>query len=346
MDKVVVFAVAGSGKSKLIIDQLDATRRALLLTYTENNYDELRRRVIRRFGCVPENIYLDTYFSFLNAFCYRPYLLDSMNSRGINFRPPPAHTSRLPLSSDLRFVDGERRVYHARMAKLVDVKGCMPLVRRRLERYFDVLYVDEVQDFAGHDFNLLMALCRASVDVLLVGDFYQHTYDTSRDGSVNKNLHASYGTYLERLKREELRIDTTSLRRSYRCSEAVCEFIRTNMGIEMYSASERVAKVIWIDDVVDAKKVHGCNKTVKLFYQEHHRYGCNSQNWGGCKGLDHYEDVCVVLNQKAAAELHAGRFALLNPTTRNKLYVACSRARGDLYLVPEKLLRSFRGATT
>jgi hypothetical protein len=121
----------------------------------------------------------------------------------------------------------------------------------------------------------------------LVGDFYQHTYDTSRDGSVNKNLHASYGAYLERLRREELRIDTTSLRRSYRCSEAVCEFIRTNMGIEMHSASERVAKVVWIDDVVDARKVHGCNKTVKLFYQEHHRYGLNEFDFQRVKEVFH-----------------------------------------------------------
>lgn len=116
MDKVVVFAVAGSGKSKLIIDDLDASRRILIMTYTENNRDELRRRIIRKFGCVPENIHLYTYFSFLNSFCYKPYLLLSMKSRGINFHPPPAYTSRLPSSSDLRFIDGARRVYRKRLA--------------------------------------------------------------------------------------------------------------------------------------------------------------------------------------------------------------------------------------
>jgi DNA helicase-2/ATP-dependent DNA helicase PcrA len=222
----------------------------------------------------------------------------------------------------------------------------MSAVRRRLERYFDVMYIDEVQDFAGHDFNLLMALCRTTVGVLLVGDFYQHTYDTSRDGSVNKNLHASYAAYLERLRREELRVDTTSLSKSYRCAGTVCEFIQTNMGIAMRSASKRTAKVAWIDNAVHAQELHVCAKTVKLFYQEHYRYGCNSQNWGGSKGLDHYEDVCVVLNQKAVTELHAGRFALLSPTTRNKIYVACSRARGDLYLVAENLMRPFKCVST
>lgn len=222
----------------------------------------------------------------------------------------------------------------------------MPEVRRRLERYFEVVYVDEVQDFAGHDFNLLMALCRATVKVLLVGDFYQHTYDTSRDGVVNKNLHESYTAYLDRFRSEGIQVDTKSLSTSHRCTAAVCEFIQNNMGIAMRSASARAAKVVWIDSAVEAAELHRCDKTVKLFYREHYLYGCNSQNWGGCKGLDHYEDVCVVLNKNAATELHAGRFALLSPTTRNKIYVACSRARGDLYLVPERLVRPYKCASS
>lgn len=32
----------------------------------------------------------------------------------------------------------------------------------------------------------------------------------------------------------------------------------------------------------------------------------------------------------------------VNPPTRNKLYVACTRARGDLYFVPEKLMKAFK----
>ena len=35
----------------------------------------------------------------------------------------------------------------------------LPDICDRLERYYDELLVDEVQDFAGNDFNFLLALC-------------------------------------------------------------------------------------------------------------------------------------------------------------------------------------------
>ncbi|MDT1909041.1 DNA helicase UvrD, partial [Acinetobacter baumannii] len=34
--------------------------------------------------------------------------------------------------------------------------------------------------------------------------------------------------------------------------------------------------------------------------------------------------------------------ATLPPASRNRLYVACSRARGNIYFVPETHLRRFR----
>lgn len=74
MDKRVVFAVAGSGKTSLIISSLSLEQRALILTYTEANQSNLRRKIIERFGCVPDNIKVMGYFSFLYQFCYLPFL--------------------------------------------------------------------------------------------------------------------------------------------------------------------------------------------------------------------------------------------------------------------------------
>lgn len=43
MDKRIVLAVAGSGKSSSIIDQIEEDSRALIITYTENNAEQLNR---------------------------------------------------------------------------------------------------------------------------------------------------------------------------------------------------------------------------------------------------------------------------------------------------------------
>ena len=69
---------------------------------------------------------------------------------------------------------------------LIERAGSMAVLKRRLEKYFDEFIVDEIQDIAGRDFSFLEQLMTANISMLFVGDFYQHTYDTSRDGNANK----------------------------------------------------------------------------------------------------------------------------------------------------------------
>lgn len=81
---------------------------------------------------------------------------------------------------------------------------------------------------------------------------------------------------------------------------------------------------------------------MKLFYQESHKYGCYVFNWGASKGMDHFQDVCVVLSDRNWNFYLGGSVEALPAQTRNKLYVACSRARGNLYLVHDKHFRAFK----
>ncbi len=65
MDRRLILAVAGSGKTTYLINSLDLDRRFLIVTYTDNNLSHIRRSVINRFGYVPKNITLLSYFQFL-----------------------------------------------------------------------------------------------------------------------------------------------------------------------------------------------------------------------------------------------------------------------------------------
>ena len=42
-------------------------------------------------------------------------------------------------------------------------------------------------------------------------------------------------------------------------------------------------------------------------------------NWGASKGIDSFEDVCVVLNKTAQKLLENRKLIELNPKTKNKL---------------------------
>lgn len=124
-----------------------------------------------------------------------------MQTRGISFRAPHARTLKLKRDNMAYYATTSGSVYHNRLAKLLETVDAIPDVMTRMERFYDEFYVDEVQDLAGHDFNLLMALAKAKVEMLFVGDFYQHTFDTSRDGNVNSSLHADIEKYENSFKR-------------------------------------------------------------------------------------------------------------------------------------------------
>ncbi|MBL8377405.1 MAG: AAA family ATPase [Burkholderiales bacterium] len=342
MDKKVVFAVAGSGKTTSIIERLDLARRFLIVTFTHANRDNLRAKIIEKFGWLPDNIVLMTYFSFLYGFCYRPILGARMADKGISYRPPGKEARRFSIRDDRYFMGAGRRLYSNRIARLVEAKGAFADVNQRLEKYYDLLCVDEVQDIAGHDFNLLLSLCGATIDIYLVGDFYQHTFDTSRDGAINTRLHEDYEAYKKRFAKAGLVVDTQSLAASRRCAPEICDFITRDLKIAIKSSEESTGNVVEVGTQMEVDDLVARDDVVKLFIQEHYRYGCRSQNWGASKGEDSHMDVCVVLHDAAGKARAGGGLAGMPAQTVNKLYVACSRARRNLYLAPAKMFKKHR----
>lgn len=344
MDSTVVFAVAGSGKTTHLVDSLKPDERSLLLTYTENNFRTMHDKIARAYGGIPDSVHISTYFSFLYSFCVRPYLGDEMRLRGINWDQPLASRRRFGKTDDRHYMDSHRRLYYGRMADLLRSRQMLGMLSARLARYFDRIYIDEVQDFAGHDFNLLCDILVASTPVVAVGDFYQHTFDTSRDGNVNQNLHDNEVNYRKRFESLGCSVDATTLSKSYRCSASVCGFVSQYLGIGIESQRPEQSTVQFVDSEEVADELFHRDDVVKLFYQEHHKYPCHSNNWGAAKGMDDYGSVCVVLNKKTAGLYRQGSLDALSSATKNKLYVACTRAAQDLFLVPGEYYAKFKRA--
>jgi DNA helicase-2/ATP-dependent DNA helicase PcrA len=341
VDKSIILAVAGSGKTSRLVAELDEGKRYLVVTYTDLNCENIRSKIIQRFGYFPKNITLLTYFAFLHGFCYQPFLRSEKKTKGLTFELPP-YVSSHKLTDDRYYMTSSRWLYANRLAKFIDMSNLIGAVISRMEKYFDVFFVDEVQDFGGHDFNFLMSISAARLHETFVGDFFQHTFDTSRDRNLNASLHDDYIAYKARLRSAKFYVDTDSLKKSYRCSKNVCDFITEKLGILIEAHGDRESVVEFEDDPTKVLAIYEDPKIVKLFYQEHYKYACYSQNWGASKGEDRYQDICVVLNLINVKAWHNGSFRDISLKTRNKLYVACSRARGNLTFVPESILRAYK----
>ncbi len=329
MAKRVIFAVAGSGKTSYIVNQLNTVERSLVITFTNNNYNNIQQKIISNYGYFPKNIKVFTYFSFLHSFCYKPLLFYKYETRGINYKWSPSRYAK----GNARFIDKNKRLFYNRISELLNRDGELNSLKARIEKYFDKIFIDEIQDFAGHDFNFIKNIARANLGMLFVGDFYQHTYDTSRDGTVNANLHKDYERYKNQFVQIGINVDTESLSRSYRCSPTVCNFITNSTGIEIHSHRDTDTIVKFITNQDEAREIIESNDIVKLFYKMHSQYNCYSYNWGESKGADHFNDVCVVLYKEAAKYYRNNELYKLTQLNKNRFYVACSRSRGNLYLL-------------
>lgn len=338
MDKRIVLAVAGSGKTTEIINRLSENDRALIITYTQENFKILVNGIIEKFGYIPTGIKVYTYFTFLYSFCFKPYKPNRFID-GITYKEIKAIGIK---DNNLRYYANpySRRMYHSRLSKFCN-KFLIKEIISRLERYFDYLYIDEIQDISGHDFNFIINLLQGDLKILLTGDFYQHNYDTSRDGNVNSNLFDNYDNYIKKFEDKNIIADKLLLSKSWRCPPNICQFITDNLGIKIESHGNINSFITELTLDVEIDAICTNNKTIKLFYQNSNKYNLYSDNWGNTKGKTFENDICIVMNPTTYKLYKSGNLLKLAPTTRNKLYVAFTRTKKGVYIVEEKKIKKY-----
>lgn len=343
-NKRLIHAVAGSGKTTKIIESIDPQKRNLIITYTETNQNTIRAKLIDKLGYIPESTFIFGVFEFLYSFCLVPYL--GKRPKGINF------DYETQGRFDNNSIDTTGRIIQNQLSKSL-LRGFLIYKRNnihfdnsyleRIDKFFDCVFVDECQDFESDDFDWLLSLSKLSADVLLLGDFYQKTFKTSRRGNKGKGIHSSFENWLKVISDSGFEIDLSSLSKSYRCPKIVCDFIVGNLAIEIFSQREKKlsAEIILVDSQDKIKSIMTDDNVMKLFYQKSYDYDCKSQNWGDSKGSE-FENVCVVLNPITYKLFAANRLNELSSQTKSKFYVACTRTRGNLYFVKQSDLEKYR----
>lgn len=328
MDKIALNAVAGAGKTTLIINSLNLIDRFAIITYTTANQESIRQSIIRKFGYLPSNIYVFGYFEFIYSFCYMP-IQNTFPNEGLSFENP-SYWNRSLLTSDGRFYSN-KLAQHIMESKLSYIE--------RINKYFDHLFIDEMQDFGSFDLDWMLSLSKTDISITLVGDFFQTTFLTSRKGNKNASIHSDYNRYKSEFIKVGFAFDETTLVTSRRCSRNICNFISERLLINIDSSrqDDDNTNVAFLSDKEQIAEVFNNDLIKKLFYDNHRTFKCNSDNWGASKGLT-FDDVCVVLNPKTAKLYKNNELKNLAPKTLSKFYVACTRARGNLYFVEQSKL--------
>lgn len=359
MDKQIILAVAGAGKTYHICHSIDPSKKNLILAYTHENIHNIERELCNAYERVPAMTKIMTFDSFVyhHLICpYEPSIAEYFSypafaSRGICTINPPLRqitdakgrkflNPQYVTKDKLRhYITKRGQYYCATLSELaLQVKSEREsLVKRaaaKLNRFYDNVLIDEFQDFREHDYDLIMALSKGLNRVMLVGDYHQHSVSATNNSGKpfqKGKKDVGYADFIAQLQKAGFSVDTSTLEKSRRCSAEVCDYVSKKLGIAIASHDGHDGSVIWVDDSV--KEVLENNHMVKLVYSAADTFAFRALNWSYSKG-DTFDEVCVILTDRFDKLDHED-FSIqgIPASTINKLYVAMTRSRGNLFLL-------------
>jgi len=227
-DNIALIAAAGSGKTTFIVDEVtkNTTDKILLVTYTIANTRKLKKDIEAKVGVVPSNVEIMTWHSFLLQHCIRPFRSVAYSRRieridfdtQITNRKIPEKNTRAFYFSCYNALYKDRATKFALKCNTLSNNA----VIERLESIYSLIYIDEVQDMAGEDLDLLALLYASKSRIIAVGDIRQAIYYTCNAPKNKGNRGSKLLDYFRRLENKGLL--TVQFRDfSYRCKQCICD---------------------------------------------------------------------------------------------------------------------------
>lgn len=340
-NNLAIIAAAGSRKTQHIIDCVlaDPTRRVLVTTYTNDNLRQIVNRLSAGTGTLPQNVTVMGWFTFLLNECARPYQSFVLGKAGVmgglNF--VGERRRYIPKNKPIQYyLDASKAVYRNQVAAL----ACQAnersngMVIDRLAGMYDHIYIDEVQDMAGHDLELLALMMKSPVALTIVGDPRQATFVTNNTNKNKKYKGSGIVKWLS--ERTELCVIENRVE-SYRCNQAICDFA-DGLYPELPRTISKNTEVTGHDGIFDINK-----SEVRAYVEEYapvvlrwdkraDTYDLEAMNIGAAKGST-FDRVLIIPTTPMVRYYQTRDFSQAGD--RAKLYVAVTRAkRSATFVIP------------
>jgi len=346
----LLIAAAGSGKTTYLVrEALSKTDSVLITTFTEVNEEEIRGRIIREKGHIPDNITIQTWFSFLIQHGAKPYqdYITQKEITGLLL----VNSQSAPYSSEERepnrfYLTDQGQIYSDKLSKFVFKceEKSNGLVFSRISKIFKNIFIDEVQDLAGYDLDLIKKLFQLNISTVLVGDPRQVTYLTHHEKKNQGYKDGKIDSFIrDHCKRLQIEIDTETLSRSHRNNEAICTF--ASRLYPQYPSSEPCeccsSEHVSEHSGIFIIRPTDVDKYIKQYNPKVLRYSeaeVGELNFGASKGLG-FERVLLFPTKTFLKYLKDGRLAKVVKGKEvpafviPKHYVAITRARKSVAIV-------------
>lgn len=367
MNNKIYISAAGSGKTTYILNQainqlnqglLDG-KRILIVTFTNNNQNNIRERILNKFGYIPKNIEVTGWYSFLLDYWIKPFkgsVIEQLYERHVGFLFVEGISGIKTLKNGKHIY-----TYHNDIEKFLDKKQnnffsdklaefaykCWEKNKEelleRLSNIVDTLFIDEAQDLVAWDFELMKILFKNSIiKCVICGDPRQFTYSTSPSNKHNKYQGdiARYVKDLVNTKRNKfVEIDYTTLSKSHRCNEFICKFASTILPeyppTEVCECCLDKRNLYKLPQGVFLVKENDIKNYIKSYNPLSLRYSRATKikvptdrimNWAESKGLE--ADSTLIYLTKTIIEAYTpNKKRAIPDETKRKFYVAITRAR-------------------
>lgn len=357
----LIIAAAGSGKTTLLVKESKKIKdeNVLITTYTEANEAEIRNKFN---GRIPQNITIRTWFSFLLQHGVRPYqsiMHMDLHDKKIGFYLSEKQSGfRYTNKKGQPVYWGEKDFFNFYFTKSIQIysdKISRFIIKcndktdggiiNRISRIYPYIYIDEIQDLAGWDLELLKNLFNSKSSIFLVGDPRQVTYLTHHPKKYSKYKDGRIKDFVENEcnKTEKLcDIDETTLEKSHRNNVMICNFSSTLFPnypgskpcecakCRNYTETHEGVFLIRKNDVGEYLEKFN---TTQLRWSISTKVNSNfdAYNFGGSKGLD-FDRVLIYPTDDMKKWIFNNGYNLKNET-RAKFYVAITRAKYSVGIV-------------
>lgn len=347
---LAILAPAGGRKTQKIIDMcadVSIPKRRAVITFTTTAQTIL----IDRLRASNARIQMPTvmgWYAFLLDHIVRPYAPSVPVLNGARVKGLGWVAGKLPsyLSGTGYYLNSAGDVYNERLGMLASktIKDNGAAIIDRLERIFDEIYIDEVQDLHGNDLDVLDALLESKIRIVLVGDVRQRLLSTSKSATKN-NKYKGLGLIDWLQERVDKRLlNLQMIQETWRCCPEIIQFADQMFSSDMFLPTESKVTVpdgmhhgVWL---IEESHI---NEYIRRFHPACYRDSVRTKlvgtdsatNFGLCKGAT--EDHVLIFPTKPLKDFWKTNRSNLRDKSRMNAYVAITRARWSVAIYVDNI---------
>ena len=361
MNNNVIFAAAGNGKTYSLCSKAkdavtNSKKYVLLLSYTNEGVKSLENEYRKQNqGILADRVIIKTWYSFLLSDFIKPYqCLLKLKSKYFKKELPIQIPENFVDSISFYNVELPPRFYNqthfqyffrnhdivpdrvSNLAYLCNEHSTGKALSR-IESIFSHIFIDELQDYAGWDLEIIRLLFDSQVEITCVGDYMQATYRTNNSQKNRQYRDDKIRDFFESLeKKGKCSISYADTTRRF--NSEICDFVNTIYGekgylikpsshIQLRKGIENIGVYMMDTTYLSSyceyyhPMILRYDKRTKMFFS----HNCSVFNYGASKGAT-FDRVVIIPVSTTIPFLEEQKMIKSNQT-RAKFFVACTRAK-------------------